>query len=285
MIRLFTGVCIAGLLGASAAAAQSSGLRVVEVGDGSQAFVVLHGGPGLTHEYLRPEWDVLAQRGRVLYYDQRGCGGSDRMGPLTWRRHVDDLEALLQDKTANQEVVVAGTSWGAMLALLYAYTHPERISAIVVSGLPPWEHLVDSTAVRYSRMPAAAQDSIQRSVERVAFDTYPVVDSITFADRSGVMPPSDRLYRRFRMGCEVPADVIMASLYDAPRLAELRSISVPTLIIDGDMPNPQGSGAADVAEVLPNATLQILPGTGHDPWLDRPEAFYELIDEFLNSMP
>ncbi|MQA91448.1 MAG: alpha/beta fold hydrolase [Gemmatimonas sp.] len=280
MIRMIAVGWIFGLLTfASAASAQLTHLHVVEVGSGSPSFVVLHGGPGLTHDYLRPEWDALARYGPVLYYDQRGCGQSDWSGPLTWRQHVEDLEALLEERAPDEQVVLAGSSWGAVLALLYAHTYRGRISALVLSGLPPWRELVDARAARYEELSPAAKDSFRRSVERVSFDSYPVRDSLWIANRPGVL--GDVISKRLRMGCPLAADIIFQSLYDAPRLADLRSISVRTLIIDGDIPDPRGSGAANVADVLPNATLRILPGTGHDPWLDRPDAFFDTVGEFL----
>jgi proline iminopeptidase len=63
------------------------------VGDGP-AVVVLHGGPGAHHDYLLPQYDRLAQRRTLLYYDQRGGGRSPvtRETPVGWREHVADLE-------------------------------------------------------------------------------------------------------------------------------------------------------------------------------------------------
>src|SRR6516164_8900363 len=58
--------------------------------------VVLHGGPGASHDYLLPQYDLLASGRELFYYDQRGGGQSPapREAPLGWDAHVSDLEAI-----------------------------------------------------------------------------------------------------------------------------------------------------------------------------------------------
>ena len=59
--------------------------------------IVLHGGPGAHHDYLLPQFDLLATGRRLRYYDQRGGGRSpvERDVPVGWREHVADLDALI----------------------------------------------------------------------------------------------------------------------------------------------------------------------------------------------
>src|SRR5512132_2416767 len=72
-----------------------SRLYYESIGNGPETIVVLHGGPGLAHNYMRPEWDQLVASGRVIYYDQNGCGQSGRVPPYDWRSHVEDLDRVL----------------------------------------------------------------------------------------------------------------------------------------------------------------------------------------------
>jgi proline iminopeptidase len=72
------------------------------IGKGSETIVVVHGGPGISHDYLRPEWDMLARSGRVIYYDQNGCGKSARVPPYGWRTHVADLDRLISSLAGRQ---------------------------------------------------------------------------------------------------------------------------------------------------------------------------------------
>ncbi|MEX0883250.1 MAG: alpha/beta fold hydrolase, partial [Cyclobacteriaceae bacterium] len=96
-----------------------------QVGDKEEIIIILHGGPAVQHEYLRPEFDELAKVGRVIYYDQRGCGKSERADSYAWQEHVNDLNKIINCFSKGEKVVLAGSSWGSILAILYAYTHPE----------------------------------------------------------------------------------------------------------------------------------------------------------------
>ncbi|MCB8838027.1 prolyl aminopeptidase [Aurantimonas sp. VKM B-3413] len=98
--------------------------------------VFLHGGPG---SGASPQHRRLfdPERYRVLLFDQRGCGRSTPTGSLeantTWHL-VADLERL-REMMGAQRWLLFGGSWGATLALAYAETHPERVSAMVLRGV------------------------------------------------------------------------------------------------------------------------------------------------------
>src|SRR3989442_15086090 len=90
------------------------------VGDTDPVIVTLHGGPGASHDYLRPQFDRLALRRTLLYYDQRGGGRSPapREAALNWRAHVADLAAVVRGE-AGVPATLLGFSWGGLLALLF----------------------------------------------------------------------------------------------------------------------------------------------------------------------
>jgi proline iminopeptidase len=108
------------------------GLYTRRIGGGPPV-VVLHGGPGAHHDYLLPQYDLLARRRTLLYYDQRGGGRSPiaRDMPAGWREHVADLEAL-RERWRLDRVTVLGYSWGGLLAVLYALEHPDRIERLAL---------------------------------------------------------------------------------------------------------------------------------------------------------
>ncbi|GAQ81262.1 proline iminopeptidase [Klebsormidium nitens] len=98
--------------------------------------VFLHGGPGAgctaNHSrFFDPE------HYRIVLFDQRGCGKSTPRGCLeennTWEL-VEDLEKLRKELDIEKWLVVGG-SWGTTLALAYAQTHPERVSAMVLRAV------------------------------------------------------------------------------------------------------------------------------------------------------
>ncbi len=95
--------------------------------------VVLHGGPGASHDYLLPQYDLLATRRSLLYYDQRGGGQSPvpRDTPVGWREHVADLDAL-REQLELDRLTLCGYSWGGLLAVLYFLEHPERVARLAL---------------------------------------------------------------------------------------------------------------------------------------------------------
>lgn len=122
--------------------------RMLDVGHGHTVYVeqcgnpdgmpviVLHGGPGGgCSPAMRRYFDPKAFR--VILFDQRGCGRSRPHASVkdntTWDL-VRDIE-LIRETLGVQQAAVFGGSWGATLALVYAITHPERVSHLVLRGV------------------------------------------------------------------------------------------------------------------------------------------------------
>ncbi|SNX69778.1 prolyl aminopeptidase [Cereibacter ovatus] len=122
--------------------------RVIDMGDGHRIYVeqcgnpdgqpvlVLHGGPGggcspSMRRYFDPE------RYRVVLFDQRGCGRSRPHASVeantTWHL-VADIEAI-RHKLGIDRWACFGGSWGATLALIYAISHPDRVTHLVLRGV------------------------------------------------------------------------------------------------------------------------------------------------------
>ncbi|HWC29929.1 MAG TPA: alpha/beta fold hydrolase, partial [Dehalococcoidia bacterium] len=107
-------------------------LRVSVNGHGAPV-VLVHGGPGMW-DYFGPLETLLCDGHTVVRYDQRGCGRSDEGGPYSVDQFVDDLECLRRELRF-ERWVVAGHSWGASLALAYAWRYGERVRALIyISG-------------------------------------------------------------------------------------------------------------------------------------------------------
>jgi proline iminopeptidase len=122
--------------------------RVIDMGDGHRVYVeqcgnphgipvvVLHGGPGggcspAMRRYFDP--GVF----RIVLFDQRGCGRSrphaSVVANTTWHL-VEDIEAIRRDLGIDRWIAFGG-SWGATLALVYAISHPERVTQLVLRGV------------------------------------------------------------------------------------------------------------------------------------------------------
>ena len=94
-----------------------------EYGDpAAPPLLLLHGGPGASHDYLLPQMLALAEDHRLVTYDQRGGGRSrhdDDRAVIGWRDQAGDI-ALVARELAVEPLIVVGYSWGGLLAMLYA---------------------------------------------------------------------------------------------------------------------------------------------------------------------
>src|SRR5438874_3451176 len=116
-------------------------LHSLKIGDGPDVAVMLHGGPGASHDYLRPGLDAVADPGRrrLFYYDQRGSGRSPLdagVAPASWQEHVADLDAV-RVHLGGAPLTLVGYSWGALLAMLYALEHRDRVAKLALISPAP----------------------------------------------------------------------------------------------------------------------------------------------------
>lgn len=275
------------LSGCASAQPERSPFHLVQTGSGAVTTVVLTGVPGASHRYLRPEWDRLTELGRVVYFDQRGCGRSVREGPHSWEQQVRDVDAVVGE-AGEGRLVLAGSGWGATLALLYAYEHPGRVSALVLSDLPPWFSPAD-----HARMDAfergvlsleemEAWDERRESAITLATTTAAsgeVLDSVAVANGAGGFHPA--LTDRLGTVCPGIARAVGYSLRTAPPLEGLRGVGAPTLLVRASKLGLPGD-AARYAGVLPNAEMVTLD-VGREGWLEAPDAFFGVVRRFLRE--
>src|SRR5215218_10503188 len=132
-----------------------------EYGDpAAPPLLLLHGGPGASHDYLLPQMLALAEEHRLVTYDQRGGGRSradDDRAAIGWRDQVADVERVaLELNVAPLDVV--GYSWGGLLAMLYAI----EASAGRVATAPSSLALVDPAPVTRRWREAFEQEFARR---------------------------------------------------------------------------------------------------------------------------
>ena len=253
--------------------------------------MVLHGGPGLSHDYLRPEWDRLARPGRrVVYYDQRGCGRSGAAAPYGWREDVADLDRVVRRVSPDRPVVLAGSSWGPWLALLYARAYPQRVRALVLSGMPPRANIAPEVAdpasyrSQFLRSPMGAEFSRADSVNRGLVPPRRTrLDSAVSA--SGVGPAvAGRLARAPQLSCPDVKRARGLLFYDLPPDSALAAVGVPSLFVWGREDWAYERGGRSIADRVPTARVVVMDGLGHDPWLEVPDAFFAEVESFLRGL-
>ncbi len=108
------------------------------LGSGPVKVLLLHGGPGFSHEYLEAMESFLPEAGiEMIYYDQLGCNNSDQPeDPSLWTlpRYVEEVEEVRRGLGLEQ-FVLYGHSWGGMLAIEYALHYQQHLRGLVISNM------------------------------------------------------------------------------------------------------------------------------------------------------
>lgn len=108
-------------------------MRIVAGPADATTLIVLHGGPGGDFRSLQG-LDILSDQYRIVYYDQRGAGLSERVDDerLTLDGHIMELDEVIQFASPDASPVLIGHSWGAILATAYLGRYPDRIAKAVL---------------------------------------------------------------------------------------------------------------------------------------------------------
>lgn len=245
--------------------------------------VVLPGGPAAEPAYLG-ELDALEARlGRtVVVLHQRGTGQSPRGDdPLAWRadRLVGDLEALRAHLELPTLDLLAHSA-GASIALRYAETHPDRLAHLVLLTPSCRAVLTSFDSDRFAAAVArrsgepwhaeavAAMESEQDSAAaRLA--TAPFMYG-RWDDAARADAVASEQWRHPDLAAAFYAPGALDPAATAPALAYVRCRVV--VVIGGADLLPDEQMGADLVALFPAATLTVLPGVAHFPWLDDPQA-------------
>lgn len=260
--------------------------------EGGERLLVLHGGPGASHDYLLPQMLALGQQRELLFYDQRGGGRSrtDDAASVTWQNHVDDLDKVVREFSL-EPLSIVGYSWGALLALLYAAAasegtglrRPARL--VLLSPAPSTTGYRREFEAEFARRQTSdpirsMREELQRSGvqagDRDAYRQRAFELSVAgyFAD-----PARAHDLTPFRVIGKVQQSV-WESLGDFDIAQKVRTVSCPALIVHGrEDPIPLASSER-VAGAL-EAELVVLADCGHVPYVERPEELFTAVDRFL----
>lgn len=243
------------------------------VGDGHPC-LVMHGGLGLDHHYLRPGLDPLADTLKLVYFDHRGNGSSGRppRDTLTHEQLCDDAAALATHLGIDRFALL-GFSYGGFLALEFALRHPERLSHLLLMGTAPAFGYGERVRAHALRKGASAAMLAALEAET------PATDGDLRRQLETIWP---LYFRRYRPAYARLLDDVVFSVQGQPAAAVTRAydvtnrlgeIRVPTLILAGrdDFVCPPDQ-AEILARGIPGAELRIFEESGHMPFVEEPEA-------------
>lgn len=255
--------------------------------------VVVHGGLGLDHSYLRSGLDPLGAHLRLEYIDLRGNGRSPRpessgeWQALTAERWAEDIEHVRRAIGADR-IIVLGHSFGGIVAQEYALRHHDRVAGLILcTTYPSFEHAEVATQLVASRGTPAQLEALTR------LTTAPFDDDAEFARVARAVLP---LYFH-RPDPELIAREFGEVRYSGPAFARsfldllpafnsvqrLPSLRCPTLVVSGgdDWIAPAVHTGEVLRSLIPGAEHVVLEESGHMPFLEEPERFRQAVMDWI----
>jgi proline iminopeptidase len=261
-------------------------LRAVSSRRGRTA-LLLHGGPAISHEYLRPLETLASDALRVVSFDQRGTGRSSAPpdGRHDFDAHADDIEAV-REALGTEQLDLVGHSWGGLLAIAYAIKYPAHVrSLVLIDAVPPttqdknagfWYLSERLATLRAEGVPPrGAPPPAERDCEAQLIAKLPGY----YAD-----PRHPATRDLAGSTCDTAVNLETWRQVDPYDLTALAGgITAPALVIQGESSPFTRQWHDAVVRALTGSQVQqaLLPACGHIPWEECPEPFWRLVEDFL----
>lgn len=267
---------------------------------GKHPLVCIHGGPGVPHDYLETLEKIAKTGRRVIFYDQLGCGHSDRPNDdMLWTVELfkDELTTLLKELKI-EKYHILGQSWGGMLALEHTLDHPKGLQSITLASttanISQW--IAEAERLR-SELPNTMQYAINKHEAdgTTNHSEYKeIVQKYYNLHVCRLEPWPEELKQAFspdKIGSSIyqkmwgPSEfTITGTLKYWDVRNKLSEIHIPTLIT---------SGRYDESTPLINKTLH--DGIAHSQWvlfkksahlahIEEPELYIKVLSDFLNKV-
>jgi 3-oxoadipate enol-lactonase len=247
--------------------------------------VFIHGAFGDAHLF-EPQWKFFSSRYKVLRYDLRGHGrtGASGLERYTMETYADDLAALLNAAKIDS-AIVCGISWGGSIAQTFAIKYPERVKGLVLAGSSVSMSLtLGEKLLRYVLFPRAAMMLTLRSMSVERFVNFSFwLANLTLGKKW--LNEEDHTLQYIRE-CMLQIDrneylKIWDAIYHFD-LQPLETIRCPTLVLTGERDSKMTyRHAAEILRRIPGAESRVLPAAYHAMTLEQPQAFNEVLEEFL----
>jgi L-proline amide hydrolase len=271
-----------------------------DLGGGKTPVVVLHGGPGCTHDYV-DSFKLLAADGRaVVHYDQIGNGRSTHLrekGADFWT--VDffksELDNLIDHLGIRGGYHIIGQSWGGMLGAEYASTRPKGLKGLVIADSPASMALwLEAANGLRAELPPEVQATLLHH-EEAGTTGSPEYEAavLVFYQRHvcRVVPMPDEVSRSFAAIAQDPTVYhtmngpsefhVIGSLKDWSIVGRLGAINVPTLLISGRYDEATPATVQPFADEIPDVRWEIFEQSSHMPHVEETERCMQVVGDFL----
>ncbi|MBT1677870.1 proline iminopeptidase-family hydrolase [Curtobacterium flaccumfaciens pv. flaccumfaciens] len=267
---------------------------------GALPLVVLHGGPGMAHDYLRNLAALADETGRtVVHHDQFGCGRSSHRpdAPVDmWQPQlfVDEYAALVEHLGLGDHHVL-GQSWGGMLGAEIAVRQPAGLRSLAICNSPASMELwVEGAAELRAQLPAEVQDTLTRheaagtvedpeylAATQVFYERHVcrvVPSHPDFVDSEEQMEREPTVYHTMNGPNEFH---VIGTMRDWTVVDRLDRVTVPTLVVAGEHDEATPATWAPFVERIADVRQHVFPGASHCSHLEQPAEFRRVVAAFL----
>ena len=277
-------------------------LHPTEPNDVRRPVVVVHGGPGMAHNYTLPMGALADDGRRVVHYDQVGCGNSSHLPDAprefwTVELFIAELRNLVEQLGLTDGFHLLGHSWGGMLAPEFLLTHPGGVRSMTLADSP-------------ASMPLWAQGTqeLLRALPRETQEHIAEHERAGTTDSAEYLAAVDRFYRRHLCRLDPwPQDMIdsftqldkdptvyhtmigpseftiTGTLVDWSVIDRLEGIHVPTLVLAGEYDEARPETWAPFVARIQDVRQHVFAGASHTPHLETPEEFARVVGDFLRQ--
>ena len=269
--------------------------------------VILHGGPGASHDYFLPYLLPLARHHRLVFIDERGSGKSEKLedpSGYTVENMAEDVEAVRQGLRLGK-IGLLGHSCGGVLAQAYALKYQRNLTHLVLCST---FHSTSKMNEVFRRMMAEMNPELRNRIESLEkaglYGRGKVYERNRYSNGYMVAAWGEAYFpylyqRRPDPNYDPAANGIMSwdlyremwgssgefiidgNLKSVEYGDRLNSITVPTLITAGDHDECAPSISREMHEKISGSKLVILPQSGHMTFVDQPGLFLKAVGEFL----
>lgn len=264
-------------------------------GEGGVPLLILHGGPGAGHDYLESLEALSADR-EVVFYDQLGCGRSDRPDDASlWRidRFVTEVDTV-REALGLERVHLLGQSWGGWLAIEYMLSHPRGVVGLVLAStsasIPQFvaeaerlkaalspevyetmRHYESSGDLHHPDYEVAVMEFYRRHLCRLDPWPVPLLRSLENLDGNPVYETMNGPNEFFVIG----------NLRDWDRAQRLGEIDVPTLVTVGRHDEITPACAETIHHGIPGSEIRVFEESAHVAHLEETEVYLRTVADFL----
>ncbi|MET3927213.1 proline iminopeptidase-family hydrolase [Devosia sp. 2618] len=273
-----------------------------DIHSGKVPLVVLHGGPGCTHDYVSSYADIAETGRAVIHYDQLGNGRSTHLPDApaafwTVELFLAELDALVTTLGIAERYNILGQSWGGMLGSELAVRRPAALNSLVIANSPTSMKLWVEEGLRLrADLPQSVQDALERheATGDYAHPEYQAATREFYLRHVCRMDPwPDEVRRTFAYIDEDPTVYhtmngptefhVIGSMKDWQIIDRLHLVQAPTLVLSGRYDEATPRTVEDYANRIAGARWTIFENSSHMPHVEERTLCMQNVAAFLDQ--